>query len=249
MGDMTKNIYLHSYFSRMLFGFFAGIFCVCSTFAQLPRAIYDDINGITLLQTDRQTVKNLLSPGSFMVSEAPNSDEFYRENYTVDIEYSSGECRDTENIGDRTFLGSDVWKVGLGKVVKIEIEPKASFLLSELGLDISKFNKERLYRGRKFYNIYFNKSFGMAISVGGDKVQSIIWFPRKQDHGFLCNNDRIRRYYSSNKWRIRRGPKLICVLMNLPPNITDILLNPTNGDAREFEVTVKCNGVTAVSLS
>jgi hypothetical protein len=67
-----------------------------------------------------------------MVSEAPNSDEFYRENFTVGIEYSSGECRDAVNIGNSTFLGSDVWNVGVGKVVKIEIEPKASFLLAEL---------------------------------------------------------------------------------------------------------------------
>jgi hypothetical protein len=96
-----------------------------------------------------------------------------------------------------------------------------------------------LYRGRKDYQIYHDKNEGIAITLRRNIVDSIILFPPKTSNSQLCNDEKIRRYYSKKEWKRDPQPKYACILINLPSNVVDLVVE--NNNDRIMSVRVKAN--------
>ncbi len=121
----------------------------------------------------------------------------------------------------------------------IYISPKASLNIDQMGIDFAKYRKEPLYRGRKDYQIYHDKNAGIAIILSGNIVNSIILFPPKASDSQLCNDKKIRSYYSKKDWKRDHQPKYLCILTNLPSNVVDLIV--ANNNDRIMSVRVKAH--------
>lgn len=203
----------------------------------IGQAPFPDLNNakkIALLSSSRYEVIAVLESGSPFISDSPYFQSFSREDANVDVWYSSGKCSDSSD--DSEFLGPDVWNVNEGKVIKIRVSPKGPIRPSDLGIDISKFRKERLYRSSRNYYVFHDKESGIAITVRGNGVYSIELFPSKKEHALLCSSEAVRKYYSSKKWRFHPQPKHQSVDFNYPPNVVNLVLSQTENDPRRISV-------------
>lgn len=209
-------------FHRILLGLFLSL--VLSQFVH-PQTLpnFDLLSKLELLQSDRSTAEKLFSQEAFSVWNQSNRQTFFRFSENIEVIYSTGTCSDigADNLAEeREFLGPDVWNVPAGKVVSVTFEPKAQVDIRSLGINLTRFQKERLFRPKKNYLIYFNKAEGFAITVLGQQVESIKLFPTKEHYNKLCSDSRVLEYFSHKRWRFKPDDKKdYCVLFNKPSNV------------------------------
>src|SRR5258708_5259274 len=122
-------------------------------------------------------------------------------------------------------------KIGMslnGKVTKIAFTPKDSVQIKDTGIDYSKFRKERTYWTIKGIYIYYDKPSGIAIAVFGKRVDAIYLFPSKKNYSLLCKNEKIKKYYSSKRWRRYPRLKKAAIDYDFPlPNVVNLTLSRT----------------------
>lgn len=197
--------------------------------AQTLSADFEKAKRVKLLEANREDIMRAFG------DESPFNTEraFSRERSYILVSFSSGKCTVEQSYG----VNSDDWNVGEGKAAMIYIRPKAWLGIDQIGIDYSKYRKEPLYRGRKDYQIYHDKSEGIAITLRGNIVDSIILFPSRASNSQLCNDEKIRRYYSKKEWKRDPQPKYACILNNLPSNVVDLVVD--NNNERVVTVQVK----------
>jgi len=213
--------------------FFATVFFVLtvggSAFAQTFSADLAKAKKIKLLEATHQDVTTVLGGDSpFNTQET-----FFSESTDIHVLYSSGKCTSEATHG----VNENDWDVGEGKVGMIFISPKEPLTIDQLGIDYSHFRKEPFYRGRKDHQIYSDKRGGVAITISGDKVGWVVLFPTSARNSLLCNDDKIRKYYSKKEWKRDPQPKYACILINTPPKIVDLVLEKT--EERSISVGVR----------
>jgi hypothetical protein len=205
---------------------------------------FDLLSKLELLQSESDAVVKILSKDTFTVLGENNRDVFVRSSENISVRYSTGTCSDVavdESDWIDGFLGPDVWNVPAGKVIGIIFEPKTEVDIRNLGIDVTKLTKERLYRIYEDHFIYFNKTTGIAIKTWGTEVESIELFPGKQHHDKLCANPKVLKHFSRNKWRIiPEKNKNYCILFNEPSNVRDVSI--IKGEVEnKFEITVSAD--------
>lgn len=201
----------------------------------------DMLDKVEFLRSDSSAVEELFSKDTFTTLNDPGQSIFYRFSENVYVSYSSGECNDA--IVDDSdwiygFLGPDVWNVPAGKIVRVTFEPKAPVPLRDLGINLAKYKRERLYRIYRDYFVYFSKSEGIAIKAWGDQVESITFSPPSEHFRYLCDSPIVRKHYSNDKWRvISEKNKDYCVLFNKPANVRNVSVLSSEEENR-FKIVV-----------
>lgn len=202
---------------------------------------FDLLAKLRLLHSERNVVDSLLSEGAFSVWNQSNRQTFFRYSENIDIDYSTGKCTDVtvdESNWIGGFFGPDVWNVPQGKIVGVSFEPKVEVDIRNLGIDLTKFTKERLNRVHDNHFIYFDKISGMAVRTWDTQVESIELFPGKEHHDKLCANSKLAKHFSSSKWRVvPEKNKDYCILLNKPSNVRDVSVVKSAVESR-FEISV-----------
>src|SRR5437762_1256826 len=117
----------------------ALILTVSSLTAQSLLLDLEKAKSIKLLEADRNDVLTVFREGSAFF----DNDFFSREATTIRISYSSGKCTSEEAYG----VDPNDWNVREGKVIEVSVRPKDKLSIDQIGLDVSKLKKERIYRG------------------------------------------------------------------------------------------------------
>jgi hypothetical protein len=198
-------------------------------------------NELKILAADRNLAIKLLSANTFSVSEEGNTQTFYRVNENVEVEYSTGNCVAANAPGLDWDLGSDIWNVPTGRIVRVVVEPKQPMAIEETGIDLSQFKKQEVYANRKYPVIYFNRKEGIALRVWSGSIQRIEYLPAENQYDQLCANDVMRNVLSRrNLFLTEPGPSPACVLYNQPANVRSVSVEQLTTERPIFNV-----GVTA----
>ncbi len=206
------------------------------TFAQASLFNFNKVKEIKLLESNRDDVTKILESDSLSVSDFSHYQWFYRENEMIRVSYSNGKC--SENSEEINASGD--WNVPEWKVTEIVITPKDLIQIKDVGIDYSKFRKEKekLYDNRKKAYAYHSKDLGIAIEVYGDRVETIYFIPPNKDYLLLCNKEEVKKYYFGKSWFRESGIKGAILDSNHPANVTNLVLSAT-------EVTAECNSLNA----
>lgn len=70
-------------------------------------------------------------------------------------------------------------------------------------------------------------------------VDSIILFPPKASNFQLCNDEKVKRYYSKKEWKRDPQPIYACILVNMPSNVVGLDVN----DNTDRMMSVRVNAV------
>lgn len=209
-----------------------GILCNSSN-AQIPLRILEKVKQIRLLESTPENVEKLLAPESFTYSSSENHHQtFWTDKAVISVKYASGKCTQEE------YQWND-WNVPEWVVVRILIRPKEAFSINEVSVNLHGFRKEHTDWQRKQFYIYFNKDMGVAISFREREVDTIHFFPPKEDHPRLCNAKSVRSYYASKKWIRLPDQKKAILDYNSPANVIDLLVTKREADPREYSVETR----------
>ena len=182
-------------------------------FAQSPLAELEKIKQIKLLESTGDDVKRIFA-------DDPFSTMFFisTENFLISIDYSIGNCSAED----------EDWNVPEGKVKEIHIDPKIRLKPEELGIDLSKFVKEKRYTNNGKYFVYHNKLGGISYYVYKGEIERIIFIPPKENYPLLCKGERVRQYYSSKSWfaeKLKERRYYKGDILSIPVDVTDITLS------------------------
>lgn len=215
---------------KLPFLIIAAIFCLGSVCVsgQSSRSLLSSAREIRLLESTREDVRRILAefnPDSYEY----HSQEFTNHSGTILISFSDGSCDQSPEEEDETVI----WNVGEWRVTRIEIVPNEPFAIKETGLDLSKFKKEQMYSGFPDHHIYHDKARGVAVETDEDEIETIIFFPPIRQAKSLCEGSRkARDFYSRTSWFDKKLKyRSVCILINIPPNVMDLELNPMEIEA------------------
>jgi hypothetical protein len=136
--------------------------------------------GIVPLHSTRADVEHILSLPS---DSNKVMAYYYLEDETVTIQYTTGGCEE-----------GNEWNVSPGTVLTIAIQPKVKPKLSELQIDLTKFNKE-INPHIDDIVYYVNKEDGIGIESRSSEelVYSISYTATAKDDYLRCPKGRIKR--------------------------------------------------------
>lgn len=206
------------------------IFClaICvSAFAQSPLAELDKIKQIKLLESTREDVKRIFK-------DFPNFDSnqidkgFVQTKYlNIYLSYSSGKCSDEREDGDE-------WNVPEGKIIELELNIMESISAQDLGIDFSKLRKEKTFNNSKITYVYYDKKAGVGYELWNGQIATITLRPSAKNYSLLCNNEKVKKFYSSKKWYRGKLKERWYISHPRPTaNIVDLILS-------KEEITVDC---------
>lgn len=181
---------------------------ICSfTFAQSPLPGLDKVKQIKLLESTRDDVLEILTNDIFPSSDASyHYERFYTEDAIISVFYSSGKCSEE----------GDDWDIPEWKVTEIRISPKNSIRIKDIGIDYSKFRKERPFKDYKDLYVYHDKKAGIAIMAYGNRIEFIAFTPPEKDFPLLCNKTEVKKFYSDKRW-LRDSSMKDSTYHNFPP--------------------------------
>ena len=199
----------------------------CSAFAQSSLSELDKVKGIKLLESNRDNVRKIL--GDYESDDSDYDD--YRQNFSTDnvhivVTFSKGDCSDS----------SAYWNVAEWVATKVKITPQETIKSSDF--NFSNFTKETPdEESPETYN-YLDENSGIVFEVDDEEIQRIILYPPKNQNGFLCSNENTEQVYSSHKRMVDLMlEEPVCVLINRPADVTDLLLSAD-------EITISCGNST-----
>jgi hypothetical protein len=129
--------------------------------------------GLVPLHSTRNDVRKLLgSPGD----PGQLRDRYYFDKEMVEFMYSDGYCEKD---------GPGGWNVAEGTIIRIIIKPEKKLKLSDLKIDLSKFEKrEDTHLEGIFY--YVNDEDGIVITETNGRVKAIRYVPMAKDEYLAC---------------------------------------------------------------
>lgn len=208
-----KKIFILLFFILVMSGF---------GFAQVRLPELNKAKEIKLLESTRDDVRKILAGYK---SDDKDAKHFTAENANIGISYSTGNCSDE--------YAEERWNIPEGKVSEIEIYPKNSVKIEDLGFVVSNYQKEQKYSNVDDLYIYHNKDFGIAFKVDEDEIQTIFLFPSNSHKSQLCNNEKAKEFYSSKSWfgNTELEDRVI---------VGDTLANVTNLTLSKNEIVIGC---------
>ena len=199
---------------------------------------FDLARSLILLKSKAADVRQRLSSDTFDIWQSPGQQVFFRRSENIYTYYSTARCVGAREGYDSDFILPDIWKVDEGLLVLVRFEPKRELSLTALGLDLSTFKKERLFRSQPLYFVYFDKSAGVAIRSWGNSVESVDLFPGAANRELLCEGSKIANFFSKGRWRLAKEHKENSVDFNHPGNVADIKIEPSTMNPRIVTITV-----------
>lgn len=214
--------------------FILTIYCLMIsgfTFAQSLPPELNKVRELKLLESTREDVKRLFI--DLVDSDSTDINDrfrfFHTKNAQISISYSSGDCSSED----------DDWNVSKGKITEVELNLDRSVKPEDLGIDLSKFKREKIFRNIASAFVYHDKKAGIGYEVWNGKIAEIIFRPSNASYSLLCKTERVKKFYSSKSWF---SDKLKERFINIgPPRsiayVNDILLS-------QSEITADCTKET-----
>ena len=208
------------------------VFCflLCgSLFAQTRLVELETIKSLKLLESTRSDAVKLLSNDIFPQSVSDYVEYFYTQNAVIKVIYASGKCSDA----------AEEWDVPEWKVTGITISPKEFLGLKSIGIDYSKFRKEKPRKQYKELKLYGDKKAGISILAYGERVESVSFSPSEKDFPRLCDKPQLKKYYSSKRLIVDDSRKNASYHNFPPPSVVDLKLSSEEirgSDAAEIAV-------------
>ncbi len=194
------------------------------TFAQTPLVELNKVKEIKLLESNREDVRKILADYNLDISDDNGHYEWFStKNAYIMISYSSGKC----------FDNSDDWNVPEWKVTEIKVSPKNAIQIKNIGIDYSKFRKEREYRNVSQSYVYHNKDLGIAFEVIKSEVKTVYLSPPKENFSLLCDNEVTKKFYSSESWFDNKLKERFYI--DEPPNLNADVVNLILGASEIYE--------------
>src|SRR5687768_16845251 len=131
-----------------------GLSFAQSTFPELEKA-----RQIKLLESTADDVKRIFAGYPFVQPRFIPGDKA-----SVSIDYSNGRCS-----------LSDTWNIPAGKVTEIIVRFRVPVYPPNMGIDLSKLTKEKIYVNRSREFIYHDKSAGIGYEVYNGDIREIIF--------------------------------------------------------------------------
>lgn len=155
--------------------------------------------------------------------------EFSNDKVTIEITYATGACSGDPDDED----ASEVWNVREWTVTGIEISPDEPTQPKDVGLDPSRFKKERRYPNDPDSSVFFDKVAGFAFKTTEDGIEKFIFFPSSANRSRLCRTSTATKgFYVRNGWFSEAKPyDYACVLINQPANVEEVKLSAIEIDA------------------
>jgi hypothetical protein len=149
------------------------IFCICFLLNFYGLSQAKEWHGIVPLHSTRKDVEQLIGPPT-----TPGGRIYNLENEVVLIDYSDGPCEQGWPFG---------WNVPQDTVTAITVNPRKMISLSELGIDLSGYQKVQDEEVRTVL-YYVNGEEGVHIESRTLKpiVVSVIYTPAAKDRNLLC---------------------------------------------------------------
>ncbi|HEY0429909.1 MAG TPA: hypothetical protein VGC76_19150 [Pyrinomonadaceae bacterium] len=169
-------------------------------FAQTPRAVIDKIKEIRPLESSRENVREILK--DYELDDDDDEEhyqEFSNDDADIEVRYSNGRCEKNSDDEKDYDDVAEIWNVGEWKVTKVEIRLDESIKIEDAGYDLSEFKKEKNEAFADRY-IYHSKNTGIAFVVDEGETDEIILFPPKGSYSMLCDNEKAKKFYSSDTW-------------------------------------------------
>ncbi len=176
------------------------------------------VKEIKLLETSRSDVRRIFSEYNLPLSDEPRHYEWFStKNANINISYSSGNCSNT----------FEDWNVSEWQVKEITVFPTITVRLKDIGINLLNFKKEKVFVNRSDVYLYFDKDKGIAFEVNKNKIQTITFIPSKKNYSLLCENERVKNYYSSKKWSNSELKERIYIreYPNSPPDVIKLSLS------------------------
>ena len=210
MAWKLNEVKMKKFFILIIIGLAMGNYI----FAQSPLVELDKVKEIKLLESTREDAVKLLAADSLDFSDSSDFHylKFFTNNAVIKISYSSGKCSDE----------SEDWNVLERKITKVVVIPKDSIQIKDVGIDYSKFRREKIWGSIKNDYVYHDKIAGIAITTIGDRVETIYFSPLRKDYSLLCDKEEVKKYYSSKKWNRYSESKNAILDPNYPANVTNL---------------------------
>ena len=210
------------------FSFFIIFLLLTNTCLAQKIPVLEKVKDIRLLHSKREDIVRLLDAESDFPSAPSTGGYFSFETANVEISYATGKCSDKD----------EEWNVPSGVVTSITIIPKDPLRKESLGIDFSKFRKQRTDPQRKEIYVLYDKPAGIAVGIHGDRVDAIYLFPKSQAYSKLCDNPEVTKYYKSKRWTREPIPKNLIIDYNDPANVVGLTLTSLVENPRMFDVLV-----------
>lgn len=210
-------------------GFLLTIFLVMTNvfFAQ-QRPVFERAKNIRLLESRREDVIKLFDHENKFPYSSTKGEYFSFENEGIDVTYSTGKCSDDYQD----------WNVREGVATEVKITPKYSLRKEDLGIDLSKFRKQRTDPQRKEIYVLYDKPGGIAVVIHFDHVKAIYLTPTSREYSRLCDNAEVKEYYQNKRWTRKPVPKNLIIDYNLPSHVRSVMLTQIPDEPKKFDVLV-----------
>jgi hypothetical protein len=197
------------------------------------------VNEINLLKSDRNDVARILAARYIKTGDDSRYFEsFSTKNAFVEIYYSRGECS-----------GDSDWNVPEWKVTQIEISPRSTVWVNDIGLDFSKYKFERLYGNLVESYIYYDKDLGIAIEVDRNAVLKIRLFPSKIDYLLSCSPEKAKKFYSKKNYFVdsKLEERIFSDLPNFNAEVVELRFAPSSISANWNSTDPEVNSFCALT--
>jgi hypothetical protein len=201
---------------------------MASTYVAQSPPILEKIKGIRLLESTREGVTRILAGDSEFITETPLVQYFSLDKERIKVEYSTGQCSDE----------GQEWNVPHDRATALAIFPKDAVSIKDLGINYTRFRKQRIDPQRKRILVFYDKPAGIAIEAFGTRVSAIYIFPGSVDYPKLCDKKDVREYFASRRWTRNPIFKNSIIDYSFPANVVEVILTPMPADLRKFEVVV-----------
>lgn len=146
---------------------------------------------ITLLKDDSISVRGILHDLIADDDPTDRSDDFEIEGATIEVLYGANDCEEEDD---------SVWDIPAGKAFRVEIEWDEDVTPADLGIDLSKLEKEQVYVSNEDRFIYHDKTKGFAVEVDEGLVSKVILVPAKSSSAKVCDSKFAKAFVSSKSW-------------------------------------------------
>jgi hypothetical protein len=208
--------------------FLAAIFAQAVA-AQELGSLFDRLREIKFLETDRVQVHQILHD-FHLDRSSDTSDEFTFGKFSIDIKYSTGDCKEDEEgggyVGFFEFEKTAIWDVAEGTVVGILITGD-DMTRKDLGIDLSKLKKEQVFNNADTQFIYHDKKRGFAVEVSEDGIEQVILFPSVSTNAKTCSTKFAKEFVSMESWfgSVKLEKRKGYVHLNQYANVTNLDLS------------------------
>jgi hypothetical protein len=225
------------------------VFLMCSfSSAQSPLPELEKAKEIKLLESNKEDINKIFEKYDYH-NNPEYKQWFFSENANIEISYSSGKCSEE----------SEDWNVSEWKVIKVSItfRSRSEPTIKEIGIDYSKFKKERLYFNKSNSYVYHDKDLGIAFETINNEIQTVYFFPPKKNNSLLCDNKELKTFYSQKSWfvnfklkhRFRETPNYFADVINLILSQDEVIANCPLDNSTQNKICSDSNTKIAVLVS